>query len=137
MKRPYQSLSGPWAFNNFISDAINRKTIKVLGDGSTVRALLYASDTAFWILKTLVHAESGSKYNLGSPIGISIKELANKIQNYLNVSNDVLFCAGMSAAHKKSYMVADTDSIQNKFNLKLTVPLDKAIERTIKWHLIK
>lgn len=133
---PYQALSGPWAVNNFINDAINGQTIKILGDGNTVRSLLYGSDAAFWVLKTLVKAESGAKYNLGSPEQVTLKDLAHKVQSNLNINKEVMYYAGSASAGRTSFMVPDTDLIQSKFNLKITVPLDQAIKRTIAWYLI-
>jgi dTDP-glucose 4,6-dehydratase len=131
---PYQALSGPWAVNTFINDAINGHTIKILGDGNTIRSLLYGSDAAFWILKTLVNAESGSKYNLGSSEAVALKDLAHKVQTNLKNNKDILFYAGSSSVGKTSFMVPDTTQIQNKFNLKITVPLDIALKRTIEWY---
>lgn len=131
---PYQALSGPWAVNNFINDAINGNTIKILGDGSTVRSLLYGSDAAFWILKTIVNAESGSKFNLGSPEEVSLKKLAHTVQTKLSLKKEIMFYAGNASSAKTSFMVPDTELVQNKFNLKITVPLDVAIQRTIAWY---
>ncbi len=133
---PYQPLSGPWAINNFISDAIHGVSLKVLGDGETLRSFIYASDMAFWILKTLIYSETGSRFNLGSPETISIKDLAHLVLDHFGLKKDILYHAGTGAALKKSRMVPDTSLIQNTFNLKLTVPLKKTIERTIQWHLL-
>ena len=133
---PFQSLLGPWAVNNFINDAIQGHSIKILGDGSTVRSLLYGSDAAFWILKTLLNAESGSKFNLGSPEEVSLKDLAHKVQAKLNLNKEIMFYAGSASVGKTSFMVPDTEIVQSKFNLKITVPLDVAVERTIQWYLL-
>lgn len=133
---PYQALSGPWAVNNFINDAINGQTIKILGDGSTVRSLLYGSDAAFWVLKTLVNTESGSKFNLGSPEEVSLKNLAQMVQANLSINKEIMFYAGSASVGKTSFMVPDTELVQNKFNLKITVPLETAVKRTIQWYLL-
>lgn len=131
---PHQELTGPWAVNNFINDAINGHAIKILGDGSTVRSLLYGSDAAFWILKTLVNAESGAKFNLGSPEEVSLKDLAHKVQTNLNHNKEIMFYAGSASVGKTSFMVPDTELVQKTFNLKITVPLDQALKRTIQWY---
>lgn len=133
---PFQALTGPWALNNFINEAINGHTIKILGDGSTVRSLMYGSDAAFWVLKTLILAESGALYNLGSSEAVTLKDLAQKVQANLSVNKDVMFYAGTAAAHKSSYMVPDTTKVCTKFNLKITVALDQAVARTIQWYLL-
>ena len=134
---PYQPLRGPWAVNNFIFDLINGISIKILGDGETVRSFLFGSDAAFWILKSVINAESGDIYNLGSPEGISLKELAQIVQDSFNVDREIIFCAGNRATHKTNIMVPDTSLIQSKFSLKVTVPLEEAVEKTIKWYLLE
>lgn len=131
---PYQPLSGPWAVNNFINDAMEGRTIKVLGDGETLRSFIYGSDMAFWILRTLVSAESGTKFNLGSPESISIKDLSSIVLDHFNIKKEVVYYAGTGAVHKKNRMVPDTSLIQKTFQLKVTVPLKKAIERSVQWY---
>lgn len=138
---PYQSLQGPWALNNFINDMINKKSIKVLGDGETVRSFLYASDAAYWILSALVNAESGSIYNLGSQQATSLKELASLVGAYRMDSahegvSEIIYCAGTGTSLKKSRMVPNVEKLTRKFGLKQTVPLQQAVERTIQWHLL-
>lgn len=133
---PYQSLNSPWALNSFINDAINGKSIKVLGDGETVRSFMYATDMAFWTLKTLLNAESGTKYNLGSSEPVNLRDLSLKVVKHFSVKTDIIYCAGTASAMRKTRMVPDTSKIQDKFNLKVTVPLDKAIERTVQWYLL-
>jgi dTDP-glucose 4,6-dehydratase len=133
---PYQPLHGPWALNNFINDAICGNSIKILGDGETKRSFLYATDAAFWILKSVLHAQSGSIYNLGSPEGISLKELAILVQKNFNVYKELIFCVGSKSSHKTNSMLPNTTLIQSQLNLEITVPLSAAIEKTINWYLL-
>lgn len=134
---PYQPLTGPWAVNNFIRDAIEGHSIKVLGNGETLRSFMYGSDMAFWILKTLILTNAGASYNLGSPEAISIKELANLVQDHFNIKNNINFYGGSDATSNESRMVPDTSLIQNTFKLKLTVPLKEAIKRSVQWYLLE
>ena len=85
----------------------------------------------------LTHAESGSVYNLGSSEGVQLKELATKVQKSASFSNDIMFLAGSSSSNKGDYMVPSIEKLQKDFNLKITVPLDQAIDRAVKWYLIK
>ena len=50
---PYQSLQLPWAVTDFIRDSMAGGPIRIMGDGSTVRSIMYASDYAFWVLAAL------------------------------------------------------------------------------------
>lgn len=138
---PHQSLQGPWAINNFISDMISGKSIKVLGDGETVRSFLYASDAAYCILAALVSEESGAVYNLGSQQPTTLKELASIVATCNSdarqgKTSEVLYCVGTGTNLKKSYMVPDTTRLKNKLGVSQTVTLQKAVERTIEWHLL-
>jgi len=133
---PFQSLASPWVFNNFISDAINGKSIKVLGDGSTTRSFLYASDAAFWILKTLITADSGTKYNIGSPEEITLKDLAAKVHLQLGNNKETIYNARLGATDRRSYMVPDTEEIQKNIKLQITMPLNESIKRTIEWYVL-
>ena len=47
---PYQSLDLPWAVTDFIRDSLAGGPIRIMGDGSTVRSLMYAADFAFGVL---------------------------------------------------------------------------------------
>jgi dTDP-glucose 4,6-dehydratase len=133
---PFQSLSSPWVFNNFISDAINGHSIKVLGDGSTTRSFLYASDASFWILKTLITAESGSKYNLGSPQEITLKELSTKVHGLIGTNKETVYNTRGGATDRTSYMVPDTEEIQKNIKVQVTMSLDESIKRTIEWYTL-
>jgi GDP-L-fucose synthase len=55
------------------------KSIKVWGDGSTIRDFIYSEDVAFWMIKALEIAPSNYAINLGSGEGHTIKEIAERI----------------------------------------------------------
>jgi len=44
---PYQRLDRPWAINNFLRDALRGGSIRVQGNGETVRSYMYGSDLAY------------------------------------------------------------------------------------------
>ena len=86
---PYQDINSPWAINNFIKDAINQSSIKILGNGETIRSYMYGLDFAIWTLVILLKAQSGEIYNIGSNEGISLRALAEKISAHFNYSQKV------------------------------------------------
>ena len=65
-----------FAIGNFIQDAAQERTVRVLGDGSTVRSYLNARDLATWLIRLLTLAPSGKPYNVGSPHARSLREWA-------------------------------------------------------------
>lgn len=136
---PYQSLTSPWAINNFMSDAISGKPIRILGDGKTVRSYMYPSDMAFWYLKILTSAKSGTQYNLGSPEPVELQKLAELVSSYAVPKSDVSFISGSSnhtgsSSSAPSRLVPDVTSAHETFDLDVTVPLTEAISRTMDWH---
>ena len=130
---PYQPLSGPWAVNNFILDAVSNRNIKVLGDGKTERSLMYASDMAFWILTYLTKGEAGQTYNLGSRKGHTVAELAGMVAQNVASHPDIVFNSGMEKS-SLSRFVPDTSLSESRFALKQTVGTEAAIKRTIGWN---
>jgi len=94
---PFQFLDKPWAINNFIRDCLMNGPIRIQGDGQTVRSYMYASDMAFWLLSLLVDGKVGVAYNVGSPEGVTLLELARKIaKSFLVPAQIVCGCATSS-----------------------------------------
>ena len=133
---PFQSLTSPWALNNFIQDALSGSAIKVLGTGETTRSFLYGSDAAYWILKIMLTAESGDIYNLGSSESIDLKTAANHVNQAFTHDKNIVFCVGNSSHQKINYMVPDTTLIESRFNLKPTYTAAQAIARSVEWYRI-
>lgn len=131
---PYQSLDSPWAVNNFIRDALQGNSIRVLGDGQTSRSYLYASDMAYWMLRILSSGEQGQTYNVGSPTPISLGSLAEKVASYVSPAPPVVLRAGSSANASKSMFIPDTTRVKQRLGLEVTVHLDEALNRTIQWN---
>ncbi|HEY0245521.1 MAG TPA: NAD-dependent epimerase/dehydratase family protein [Mucilaginibacter sp.] len=133
---PYHNLEKPWAVNNFIRDGILGGPIRIIGNGLTLRSYLYASDMAYWMLKTLVNGQIGEKYNLGSKHSISLNDLAAKIKLLLNSDSDIEI---LSKSSKENYtnfsiMVPDTTRIMRHLGVKEMVTIDEALTKTIFWN---
>ena len=133
---PYQSLDRPWAINNFIRDGMLGEHIRILGDGRTVRSYMYPSDMAWWLLNIMVRGEVGVSYNVGSPHPISLQDLAQKIAG--NFPNSPKIVSGLSRGPEAqaSKFVPNVDLAGRTLGLKVTVNLDEAINRTIRWNRI-
>ncbi len=131
---PYQRLDRPWAINNFMRDGLLGGPIRILGDGETVRSYMYASDMAFWSLRILLDGAEGSSFNVGSPVGICLKDLAEQIAGYFPSSIPVE-CRGLIDGKKKrSKMIPDVGVAETLLGLSVTVDLDRAIRRTLLWN---
>ena len=133
---PHQLLDRPWAINNFIRDSLRGGPIKILGDGGTVRSYMYPSDMAWWILNMLVHGQVGENYNLGSPYGVTLLQLADIIANKSAKKPKIV--TNVSSGHfTRTKFVPDISLAQKKLGLKLKVDLEKAVTRTFIWNQIK
>jgi dTDP-glucose 4,6-dehydratase len=131
---PYQRLDRPWAVNNFIRDGLLGGPIRILGDGETIRSYMYASDMAFWSLRILLAGAEGSTFNVGSPAGIRLKDLAEKIAGLFS-SPVSIECRGLiDGRGKRSKMIPNVSAAETHLGLSLTVDIDSAIRRTLLWN---
>jgi dTDP-glucose 4,6-dehydratase len=131
---PYQLLDKPWAINNFINDAVRGSSIRILGDEQTVRSYMYPSDMAFWLLRMLAAGKPGHAYNIGSPDGITLRELAEKIAGFFPVPLKVVADGLVAPKTQRSRFVPDTSLAAAELGLGQKVGIDEAIRRSITWY---
>lgn len=131
---PYQLLDKPWAVNNFINDALRGGPINILGDEKTVRSYMYPSDMAFWLLRILAAGESGHAYNVGSPCGVTLKELADKIASNFTPQPEVRLASKEYKPQHRSRFVPDVKAAETALSLKIKVGIDEAIKKTLLWY---
>lgn len=127
---PFMSLNKPWAINSFIRDVIKTNNIRILGNGKPVRSYMYPTDMVLWILTILLHGKSGAAYNLGSDMGISLEEVAQKIKNIVgnNVSIEIL---NMNTSC--SEFVPNIDYVKQELGLNITVNIDDTLKQSLVW----
>lgn len=131
---PYQLLDKPWAINNFIRDSLMGGPIRILGDGETVRSYMYPSDMAFWLLRILVDGTPGLTYNVGSPHGITLQQLAEKIAGNFPVRTKIISRVAGEGNLYRSRLVPDVTLAQKNLGLNLKVDINEAIRRTLLWY---
>ena len=127
---PYQSLDKPWAINNFIRDALTDNAIRIVSDGMPVRSYMYPSDMAYWLLRILVDGTSGMAYNLGSPYGITLRDLAERVKEYSGMASGVV----VKGMHEdSSVFVPDPGLAASTLGLEIKVPVDQTLKRSLRW----
>ncbi|WP_461453533.1 NAD-dependent epimerase/dehydratase family protein [Mucilaginibacter sp.] len=131
---PYHDLEKPWAINNFIRDGILGGPIRIIGNSSTVRSYLYASDMSYWLLKALIKGNVGENYNIGSNEAISLNDLALKVKHSLNNNIEILSKSSKETYANLSKIVADTSKIVKDLDVRETYTIGDAINRTIVWN---
>ncbi|MCS6242777.1 MAG: NAD(P)-dependent oxidoreductase [Opitutus sp.] len=130
---PYQSLQLPWAVTDFIRDSFTGGPIRIMGDGTTVRSLMYASDYAFWVLAALAKGRPRETYNIGSAEPVDLASLAKMITQSFNPSPEIRTGLGQKG-HERNRLIPDIGKAKRDLNLEVTVPLAEAIQRTINWN---
>lgn len=130
---PYQSLQLPWAVTDFIRDSFRGGPIRIMGDGATVRSLMYYSDFAYGVLVALAAGRPRTTYNLGSDEPVDLLTLAQKITRYFSPVPEIKLRVGQSG-HDRNRLVPDTGRMAQELGFNVTVPLDTALQKTIEWN---
>lgn len=130
---PYQSLELPWAVTDFIRDSFAGGPIRIMGDGATVRSLMYASDFAFGVLSAAANGVPRTVYNIGSPEAIDLGSLAQKITQFFSPVPEIFTKVGQ-VGHERSRLVPSIDRAIADLRLEIKVSLMEALQRTITWN---
>jgi dTDP-glucose 4,6-dehydratase len=121
-----------YAIGNFIGDALAGGPIRVRGDGAPLRSYLYAADLVVWLMTLLCKGAPGRVYNVGSEEEVSIGELAHRVARFAPKPVDVCVAKQDSAPAPTDRYVPSTQRAERELGLKALIPLDDAIERTIR-----
>ncbi len=130
---PYQRLDLPWAVTDFIRDSFHGGPIKIMGDGTTVRSIMYAGDFASWVLCACAAKLRGETFNVGSPEAIDLLTLAEKITSHFSPQPDIQLNAG-HLGHHPSRLVPEVSHAQNTLGVGFSLNLDQAITQTLTWN---
>lgn len=129
----YQSLRLPWAVTDFIRDSLCGGPIRIMGDGATVRSIMYYSDFAYGVLLALAAGRPRMSYNLGSDEPVDMLSLAQSITQYFSPVPEIRLRVGQPG-HDRSRLVPDMTRMTQDLGFKLTVSLDAALLKAIEWH---
>jgi dTDP-glucose 4,6-dehydratase len=130
---PYQPLDGHYAAPNFIRDAIAGGPIRITGDGTPVRSYLYAADLTVWLWTILFRGAAMRPYNVGSEDGTSIHGLAQAVSKACEPPTTIAIARSADPTQPVERYVPSTARARNELNLRVSVPLDEAIRRTMAW----
>lgn len=123
---PYLNRRIHYAIGNFIQDCLDNKPIVIKGDGTPLRSYLYADDLVEWLFAILDRGEPGQPYNVGSPHGLSIRDLAETVRSALGTHNEIQVL-GAPTTTPASVYVPDIERAQRELGLAVRTPLPKAI----------
>jgi len=130
---PYLPLDSHFAIGNFINNVIKNEDIVIMGDGSTTRSYMYASDLSIAIWKILLKGNNNKPYNVGVDTAYSLKEIALLLKK--NYGNDVQILNMNKDLHPNIY-VPNIDALINDLEIKHFIQIEDAIQKTIKFNTI-
>jgi nucleoside-diphosphate-sugar epimerase len=139
---PYLPLDQHFAAGNFLKDILEKKVIKLTGDGSPYRSYMYPTDLVNWLITILVDAPSGEVYNVGSEEEIQLKDLASLVDAQRESYDlaipppGVVIYGEAGLTNGRNAYVPSVKKASVELNLKKRVNLQEAIRRTLDWHLI-
>ena len=132
---PHLELDIHFAIGNFIRDAINGNDIIIKGDGTPHRSYMYSDDLVKWLFTILEKGKFNHPYNVGSPQSVSIAELANQVAKAFPKPPKVKILTPPTPGAIPIRYVPDISRAEKELDLKITIPLDRAIRKTIDSHL--
>ena len=109
----------------------NVESVKLWGTGSAVREFLFVEDLARAIIFCSDNYDSDDHINIGTGVGISIKELAEKIAKLTNFQGRILWDSSKPDGMPRK--VLNIDKI-TKLGWRPNVALDDGILKTIAWY---
>jgi dTDP-glucose 4,6-dehydratase len=134
---PYLEPSAGSAAAQFIVAATEGREIVVQGTGRAVRSYQYPADMARWLLSMLALAPAGLALNIGSAEAVTVGELAGYIASAAGSGSAVKVLSQSDAGLAGSAYVPGIELARSSLDLENTISLDKAIRRTLAWHMAR
>ncbi len=131
---PHLPLDSHFAIGNFIRDALAGGPVRVIGGQRAWRSYLYASDLSLWLWTILFQGAPGTAYNVGSPDGRPLVEIAREVALALCGSPDVQVDLPPGGEQREDRYVPLVDRIVREFNPPEPIALRESIVRTAEWH---
>ncbi len=131
---PHLPLDAHYAIGNFIRDALKEEKIRVEGDGTPRRSYLYAADLAAWLWTILLRGTPLHAYNVGSENAHSLAEIAALVAQCSGNSPEVVIARKPDNSKTPDIYVPCTSRAQTELDLKETVTLREAVQRTLDFY---
>jgi GDP-L-fucose synthase len=111
----------------------NNGELNVAGDGKAVRDFIYIDDLVEGILNVVEKGDINLPFNLGSGIGVSIREVVETIIELTNVKLKIIWDTNLPTGDNKR--ILDISRAKEKINFKPKHSLSEGIKKTIEWYL--
>lgn len=130
---PGLPLGEKFAVGSFLRDLLEGDSIRVLGDGTSIRSYLYAGDMSAWLWTILARGTGGRAYNVGSERAVSIAELARFTASLADPPLPVQVATRADPSAAADRYVPSTERARSELGLKETVDWQEALRRTSEW----
>jgi len=115
----------------FVTKALNREPITILGDGSQQRNLVYVEDLALGNVAALKTIAANQTYNLEGIRPITIKEVAETVKKLVN-NVDIEYKEARVGDYQGK--VVSAQKAKRELNWEPKVDLEEGIARYIEWY---
>lgn len=116
----------------FIDQALSGEDITVHGDGEQTRDFVYIDDIVQANLKAATTDAVGEAYNIGTGESITIRELAELIQDITDTDSDIVHTDARPGDIEHSE--ADISKARSQLDYEPTVSIREGLEQTIEWY---
>lgn len=128
---PHLPLDAHFAIGNFVGDALASRPIVVQGDGTPVRSYMYPTDLITWLWTILLNGESRRAYNVGSPDGHHLGDVAAMVADVADVP---VVVRGIPVPGRRApRYVPDVSRAARELGLTIEVGLEESILRHLTW----
>lgn len=116
----------------FIDQALSGEDITVHGDGEQTRDFVYIDDVVQANLKAATTDAVGEAYNVGTGESVTIRELAELIQDITDTDSDIVHTDARTGDIEHSE--ADISKAKAHLEYEPTVSLREGLEQTVGWY---
>ena len=128
---PNMHPDGGRVVSNFINQCLNNEEITIYGDGSQTRSFCYVDDMVNGLIKLMNNNLTTGPINLGNPHEITISDLANRINDYLDKPSEISYKDLPQDDPKRRQ--PDITKARNYLDWEPTVGLKEGLEKTIRY----
>jgi nucleoside-diphosphate-sugar epimerase len=128
---PHLPLDRHFAIGNFIRDGLAGGPIRISGDGTPLRSYLHAADLAIWLWTILLRGQPGRAYNVGDDRALTLAQVARLVADYFHTDIEIAKAATPGSPAQR--YVPSTLRAQEELGLKTRIPLEEALDRTVRW----
>lgn len=121
----------PSLISKIVEQKINKKKIKIWGDGSAKRDFIFSTDCSIGIINACIYGFNCGPINLGSGKALKISKLISN----LNEINNFQYMYDNSKPAGYPVRVMDIDLAKKKLGFKNYFSLKKGLEITFNWYV--